>query len=254
MKEQALSIVQAETSDQAKRNRLREYLQHLLLRTLFEKDLLHKLVFHGGTALRIIHGLARFSEHLDFHLKTSNRSFELAPHLPVLKKRLMENGYDVSLTTPSTGHVQSSMVQFSNLLFESGLSPYKDQKLNLKLEIDTHPPKGFTLQKNMINKYFPYIVHSHDKPSFLAGKLHAVFQRIYTKGRDYYDLFFYLNRWRDTEPNMTYLRNALSQSNYKGRKVDEDNWRELVANKIESTNWSGLTKDVEPFLLEGADL
>jgi len=53
---------------------------------------------------------------------------------------------------------------------------------------------------------------------------------------------------------MTYLRNALSQSNYKGSKVDEDNWRERVANKIESTNWSELTKDVEPFLLEGADL
>ena len=254
MKEQALSIVKAETSDQAKRNHLREYLQHVLLRTLFEKDLLHQLVFHGGTALRMIHGLARFSEDLEFHLKTSNPSFELAPHLPVIEKRLKENGYDVTLTTPSTGPVQSSMVKFSDLLFESGLSPHKNQILNVKLEIDTNPPEGFTLQTNMINKYFPFAVHSHYKPSFLAGKLHAVLTRRYTKGRDYYDLFFYLNRWRETEPNMTYLRNALSQSNYKGRKVDEDNWRELVANKIESTNWSGLIKDVEPFLLEGADL
>ncbi len=254
MKEQALSIVKAETSDQAKRNQLREYSQDVFLRTLFEENLLHKLVFHGGTALRIIHGLARFSEDLDFHLKTSDRSFELASHLPLLKKRLKEKGYDVTLTTPSTGHVQSSLVKFSKLLFESGLSPHKNQTLNLKLEIDTHPLKGFTLQTNKINKYFPYIVHSHDQPSFLAGILHAVLQRIYTKGRDCYDLFFYLNRWRETEPNMIYLRNALSQSNYNGRKVDEDNWREVVAKKIESTNWSGLTEEVEPFLLEGADL
>ena len=112
MKEQALSIVKAETSDQAKRNQLREYLRDVFLRTLFEENLLHKLVFHGGTALRIIHGLARFSEDLDFHLKTSDRSFELASHLPLLKKRFKEKGYDVTLTTPSTGHVQSSLVKF----------------------------------------------------------------------------------------------------------------------------------------------
>ena len=254
MKEQALSIVKAGTSDQANRNLLREYLQHVLLRTLFEKDLLHKLVLHGGTALRIIHELARFSEDLDFHLKRSDPGFELTPYLPILEKRLKENGYDVSLTTPLTGNVQSSMIKFSDLLFDSGLSPHRNQKLNVKLEIDTNPPKGFTVKTHVINKYFPYTVHSHDKPSFLAGKLHAVLQRSYTKGRDYYDLSFYLNRWRDTAPNIAYLRNALRHTNYKGEEITEDNWREVMASKIESTNWRGVTKDVEPFLLDGVDL
>ena len=49
MKEQALQVVEAEATDRAKRNRLREYLQHVVLRELFEQKLLGKLVFHGGT-------------------------------------------------------------------------------------------------------------------------------------------------------------------------------------------------------------
>ena len=253
MREQALQVVESEATDRAKRNRLREYLQHVVLRELFEQKLLGKLVFHGGTALRITHDLARFSEDLDFHLKEPQPDFDLTSDLDTVRKRLEENGYDVTLSTSLGGNVKSSMIRFAGLLFECGLTPHPHQNLNVKLEIEANPPAGFGIQTSTINKYFPYVIYHHDRPTFLAGKLHAILQRRHTKGRDYYDLVFYLNRWMDVEPNIPYLNHALAQTGYKGAEVSLENWRKLVAQKVESLNWKQVIEDLEPFLLRSKD-
>ena len=55
MKSEALRLVQAAQSPREGFLELREYLQHVILRALFETKALNQLVFHGGTALRIIH-------------------------------------------------------------------------------------------------------------------------------------------------------------------------------------------------------
>ena len=82
---------------------------------------------------------------------------------------------------------------------------------------------------------------------------HAVLQRPYAKGRDYYDLMFYLNRWRQTGPNVAYLVNALQQTGYEGEAVTADNWRRVVAARVEAVDWPGVVADVDPFLLREAD-
>ncbi len=249
MREQALQVVEAEATDRAKRSRLREYLQHIVLRELFEQKLLEKLVFHGGTALRITHDLARFSEDLDFHLREPQPDFDLTSDLDAVRKRLEENGYDVTLSTSLRGNVKSSMIRFAGLLFECGLTPHQQQNLNVKLEIDANPPAGFGTHTSTINKYFPYVIHHHDRATFLAGKLHAILQRSYAKGRDFYDLVFYQNRWKGIVPNIPYLNSALAQTGYEGVPLTPENWRELVAHKVESANWKEVIEDVEPFLL-----
>lgn len=253
MKEQALQIVAAESTDRAKKNRLREYLQHVLLRELFEQDLLEKLLFHGGTALRIIYDLARFSEDLDFHLKEPQPDFNLSPYMEALPDRLEKSGYDVTLTTRLSGQVKSSMIRFTGLLYECGLTPHPNQNLSVKLEIDAKPPAAFSFETSTVNQYLPYVIHHHDRPTFLAGKLHAMLERAYVKGRDFYDLVFYLNRWKDIEPNIPYLNNALVQTGYEGVPLTPENWRELVAHKVESVNWEEVIEDVEPFLLRLED-
>ncbi|MCZ6877598.1 MAG: nucleotidyl transferase AbiEii/AbiGii toxin family protein [Acidobacteria bacterium] len=172
---------------------------------------------------------------------------------PTVRKRLEENGYDVSLSTRLKNNVKSSMIRFTGLLFECGLAPQQDQSLTVKLEIDANPPAGFSIHTSTINKYFPYVIHHHDRPTFLAGKLHAILQRRYAKGRDYYDLVFYLNRWLDIQPNFPYLNNALAQTEYEGAEVTLENWRRLVAQKVESLNWKQVIEDLEPFLLRSND-
>ncbi|MFW6279939.1 MAG: hypothetical protein ACOC2T_02830, partial [Planctomycetota bacterium] len=68
MKDEALQIVAEVPTEQGRLNHLREYLQHAILREMYEIGWLPQLIFHGDTALRILHGLRRFSEDLVFYL------------------------------------------------------------------------------------------------------------------------------------------------------------------------------------------
>lgn len=256
MKDQALQIAAAATDDRAARNRLREYLQHVILRALFERDVLGQLVFHSGTALRMVHDLPRFSEDLDFHTARPDPGFDLAVHLSGLTADLEQAGYSVELTPKPpklAANVQSCMVKFVGLLYDCALHARPEAKLNVKLEVDRNPPDGFAVTSSLVNTYFPFVVKHHDRPSFIAGKLHALLQRPYPKGRDYYDLLFYLQRWNDVEPNVEYLQQALRQTDYAGAPVSHDSWRRVTADKIQAIDWERIRDDIAPFLLRSAD-
>lgn len=254
MKEQALEVARGADTDLQSLNRLREYLQHVLLRELFDRDGLEDLVFHGGTALRFLHGLERFSEDLDFHTEQPNSDWSLEPRLESLEKEITYQGYDFDYTEPTQAPVKSSFLTFEGLMYEADLSDHENEKLRIKLEIDPNPPDGFTVETTSINEFFPYVVHHHDRPSFLAGKLHAILQRDWTKGRDYYDLWFYLTRWENVDPNIPYLRNALDQTEYEGEPITDDNWKNLTARRIQDLEWEDVRSDIEPFLLRQSDL
>lgn len=253
MKDRALSIAKQEKNTQLSINKLREYLQHLILRELFEQNILDNLVFHGGTALRILFDLRRFSEDLDFHLGDNN-SFNFHHCTKKLKQHLTLQGYQLSLKENFEGAVQSVFVKFESLLYEAGLSSQKEEKLRVKIEVDMNPPTGFMTNFSLVNTYFPFGLIHHNKESFLAGKLHAVIQRSFTKGRDYYDLWFYLSRWKGLNPNIKYLNNALKQTNYEGPSLEVHNWKEVTAEKIKDVDWDYVVSDLEPFLENQNDL
>ncbi len=254
MKDEALWIAHDENNPRQAKNRLREYLQHVILRQLFEQGLTDRLIFHSGTALRILHGLRRFSEDIDFHLTESGSQFSLKGTLSILERGLRLSGYGISLREQTERTVQSLFVKFTGLLFEAGISPHSSEVLSVNIKVDTNPPLGFQTERNLVNIYFPFAVKHHDHSTFLAGKLHAVLQRKYTKGRDWYDLAFYLSRWRGVEPNVVYLYNALLQTEWEGVEVSKGNWRSLVADKSGTVNWQLIREDVAPFVESEADL
>lgn len=255
MKEKALRIASRQEGEQNKLNYLREYLQHLILREMFELNWLSELVFHGGTALRIIHDLNRFSEDLDFHLGYEDKEYSITEKLSNLQKKLSLNGYKLEISSSSEGNVKNPTIKFAGgLLKEAGISPHENQKLNIKLEIDTNPPKGFTTDTTLINEYFPLALNHHDRASFIAGKCHAILQREWTKGRDFFDLLFYLNKWEGIEPNFDYLNNALEQTGFAGTRITRGNWRETLLEKVKEVSWSLVEDDVKPFLLNDEDL
>jgi hypothetical protein len=254
MKDRALSIVEEKATDLAKRNHLREYLQHVILRELFELKFLDDVVFHGGTALRILHDLDRFSEDLDFHTKTPDPDFALEPVLESMSGRLDAQGYDVSCSEVGEGNVRSSFVKFAGLLYEAGISAHENEKLRIKLEIDCQPPAGFGTKTSRVGAFFPYVVDHHDRPTFIGGKLHAILQREWAKGRDFFDLMFYLDRWPETDPNTTYLNNALDQTGWEGPGLTVDNWRAVTADRVEQVDWDAVREDVAPFVLRSGEL
>ncbi len=254
MKEQALSIVKSASNPQKAKNELREFLQHLILRKMFELNLNQALVFHGETALRIIHGLARFSEDLDFHTRGTNYEINFESMITQIQRDLGRNGYNVSSKVKTLRTVNSAFIRFSRLLYESGLSPLQDENLSIKIEIDTNPTSGFDIDRSMVNQYFPISIIHHDQASFIAGKCHAILQRQYSKGRDFYDLMFYLSRWKTIEPNFVYLNNCLVQSGYGGESFSSNNWRKLLLNRLRSINWQLVKEDVSPFIGSNSDL
>ncbi|MBU0712747.1 nucleotidyl transferase AbiEii/AbiGii toxin family protein [bacterium] len=254
MKEQIKYILQNSHNPQQARLLLREYLQHVILRQLFEMKLLQELVFQGGTALRIIYGLNRFSEDLDFQLLNAPSRYSITATILKLRRNLEKQGYLISDTSVNEKTVSSTFIWFEGLLAEFGLSLHSNEKLSVKIDLDTNPPDGYGKQAILINRYFPFSLIQHDLPSFLSGKLHAVLQRAYTKGRDYYDLVFLLSRWKGLKPNIPFLSNTLTQTGYSGEPVTEQNWREIILRRINETEWDEVINDVEPFLESNVDL
>jgi len=253
MKSTAIRIVEEAGSPIIAYLKLREYLQHVILRVLFEQKDLPNLIFHGGTALRIIHGLNRFSEGLDFHLKVTNEKFNFTRVISNLRKNLALQGYTISNSIVKEKTVRTTFIKFERLLFECGLSPNEDEKLSIKLEVDANPPTGGAVERKIINTYFPFSLIHHDVPSFLSGKFHAILQRPYTKGRDFYDIIFLLSRWKRLQPNIVYLQNALIQTNYSGELINIDTWRSVIGEFARNLNWDHIREDVKPFLISNAD-
>jgi hypothetical protein len=88
----------------------------------------------------------------------------------------------------------------------------------------------------------------YDRPSLLAGKLHALFSRSYTKGRDLYDLMWYLADPTWPDPNLELLNNALRQTDWKGLTLESRTWRAIVAERLSDLDWTTAVNDVRPFL------
>ena len=72
------------------------------------------------------------------------------------------------------------------------MSPHKSQVFAVKLEVDTNPPDGALLSTTSLKRHVALNLQHHDRASLFAGKLHAVLQRVYAKGRDIFDLWWYL--------------------------------------------------------------
>ncbi|MBC8377080.1 MAG: nucleotidyl transferase AbiEii/AbiGii toxin family protein [FCB group bacterium] len=253
MKSEAIRIAQEAGSPTIAYLQLREYLQHVILRALFEQKELPQLIFHRGTALRIIHGLNRFSEDLDFHLRLPNETYSLSEVIVMLRRNLSFQGYQISDTVIKEKTVRSTFIKFEGLLFECGLTANEDEKLSIKLEVDANPPPGWQVERKLINDYSPFSITHHDVPSFLSGKIHAILQRPYSKGRDFYDLIFLLSRWQDVQPNIPYLQHALQQTGYMGTPIDENSWKSILSDTARSLNWSSIQDDVRPFVISTSD-
>jgi hypothetical protein len=95
--------------------------------------------------------------------------------------------------------------------------------------------------------------HNHDRPSLLAGKLHAVLQRPYLKGRDLWDMMWYLSDPDWPAPNLLLLNHALGQSGWSGPELTEATWRSAVWQRLDAVAWEQAVADVRPFLEPSAD-
>ncbi|MEX0387225.1 nucleotidyl transferase AbiEii/AbiGii toxin family protein [Spiribacter onubensis] len=244
------TIAGADEQEQA----LKEILQELTLYALWREGFFHVAAFQGGTCLRILYGLPRFSEDLDFILQTPDPDFSWARTVEGVAAVLAEFGVVAELTdrTRADRAVRQAMLKDNSLggqldLKFTDLPP--GRKLRIKLEVDTNPPSGSAWSQRFHDFPTDFSVAVQDLPSNFALKLHALLCRPYTKGRDWYDLLWYIRN--GTLPNMHLLQNALDQTKAvagSDTEISPEWLRQALIAKIQSLDWAEAIRDVEPFL------
>ena len=254
MKEYLASLVKQTNTPLEGKNLAREYLQARILESLQKSGAMIPLAFHGGTALRFLFSHGRYSEDLDFALEGNRERYDFRDYLTAIRSDLSPEGYQIEIKANDQKTVNSAFIRFPGLLYEMGLSPMQSEVLAVKIEVDTNPPKGAGLATTVTRRFVLLQLHHHDRPSLLSGKLHAILQRAYTKGRDIYDLLWYLSDPTWPAPNLILLNNALAQTKWTGELLTEENWKKEVWKRLKALNWSGIVDDVRPFVEPSFDL
>jgi len=232
----------------------REYLQARLLECLQENGAFVNWAFVGGTALRFLYLMPRFSEDLDFSLAEPGIEDNFIELMKKAKSSFQAEDYSLTIKAKTEKTVKSAFVKFASLLFEIGLSPHRSEVISINIEIDINPPAGANLETSVVRRHCMLNLQHYDKSSLLAGKLHALLTRKYVKGRDVYDLMWYLSDKTWPEPNIALLNNALRQTGWSGPEMSMDNWKKETALRVSQYDWDRVIADVHSFIERREDL
>jgi predicted nucleotidyltransferase component of viral defense system len=238
-------------SVESKINRLREILQLVCLKIMQDKGCFANLAFVGGTALRILFDLRRFSEDLDFSV-IDKKGYDFGNIAALLKHEFNLRGLNLETKTKEAKTVQSSMLKFPRLLKELGISVLESQKLSIKIEADSNPPDGWHIENTVVNKVYLLNLTHFALPSLYATKIHSCVFRKYTKGRDFYDLVWYLGK--KVKPNYELLNNAIKQTEGESPGLSDKNIKGFLLDKISRVNFAAVKKDIERFLEDKSEL
>jgi len=235
-------------------NALKEILQEILLFSLWQADFFEVAAFQGGTSLRILHGLPRFSEDIDFILIEPDPAFSWKPYLESLIETCKEFGIAPEALDKNhmDRNVKAALIKdnsIANQLNLGFIDNQSDRTLKIKLEIDCNPPAGSDCEYTYLDFPVDFEVCHQDMSSNFALKTHALLCRPYLKGRDWYDFGWYIAE--EVTPNLLLLKNALDQYGpWKGKELNVDRkWlAKVLGDKIASIDWQAAAADVERFL------
>ena len=247
------------------REALREIIQEIALLGLYRSNFFDRACFYGGTALRIFHGLDRFSEDLDFSLAKADPAFDLEPYLKYVKNELMAFGFLVEVAKKEKSistEIESAFIKAGTEMhfIKIGLReelfprPARTDNLKVKLEVDTNPPGDAESSIKYHLSPIPFAIRLMDPPYLFAGKVHALLCREWKggriKGRDLYDYVWFI--YRKTPLHLRYLADRMKQTGHLNPDLELDRSAvlELLADKFKTIDFSKAKKDILPFIRE----
>lgn len=240
---------------------LRELIQHIVLLGLWRAGFFEHAAFYGGTALRILHSLPRFSEDIDFSLLEREQDFSLASYTSGLQTELYGFGFEVDIVSSGTrtSPIESAFVKantrFHLLQVKPGSSLAStvpsNQLLKIKLEVDTIPPGKFETEVLPVLEPIPFYVRTLSLPDLFAGKMHCILFRRWksrVKGRDWYDLLWFLRK--RVPLHLAHLEERMRQSGdwQEGRNISRHDLLRFYEHRVEQVNFSKAAADVLPFI------
>lgn len=247
-------------------NALREILQEVALLGLWRIKFFEHAAFYGGTALRILFGLDRYSEDLDFSLLKPSKDFSMGSFGKSLKREVESYGFDVDIDHKAgVSQIDSAFLKANThrelLMIGAGESVVRGvhprQNLKIRIEVDTDPPGGFETESRYVLQPIPFAVRTYTLPDLFAGKLHAVLCRRWksrAKGRDWYDLVWYVSH--HPEVRLSHLEARMRQTGDWGGKgnLSAEKVIELLHARIDITDVDQIRQEVAPFVKDQRSL
>jgi len=241
-------------------NALKEIIQKIALCGLWRAKFFEKAAFYGGTALRIFYGLDRFSEDLDFSLLQPDPSIQLTPYYHAIKKECELYGFDVVITEKKKQEktpIQSAFLKTNTILNDLIITSDSHKQLKIKLEIDTLPPNLFETETQYLLQPIEFFVKTYTIPNLFAGKMHAILCRSWktrVKGRDWYDLIFYIKNHYSL--NLLHLHSRLYQSSHLdiATPLTPEKLKTLLHEKIDTVDFEQAKIDIQRFIKDPSRL
>jgi hypothetical protein len=239
---------------------LREVMQEIALAGLQRSGFFEKAAFYGGSALRIFHGLQRFSEDLDFSLLEVNAAFSLEPYLAGIVSEFAALGVIVRIEEKKKSAITQIDSAFLkpdtnwNELLVSEIIPQESLNvkpiLKIKIEVDKRPPFGFETEEKLLLKPFSFYVKCYTLPNLFAGKMHALLFRNWkdrVKGRDWFDMEWYIRK--GIPLNLHHLHRRSSDSgHWKEGSMTKKQFDSLLIQKIQSVSIDRVREDIIRFI------
>lgn len=238
--------------------KIRELLQQSALLGLYRANFFAHAAFYGGTALRILYGMNRFSEDLDFSLLKPNLEFNFSPFLSSLEKEMESLGFQVTVTKKEKNQFTGILSAFLktntlNLLLNIAPKDYRgkihpEQQIKIKLELDTDPSPGFRTLSVVSREPTPFQVLTYHQSDLFAGKLHACLYRAWkkrVKGRDWFDFVWFIQK--NIPLNFDHFKRVAKHIGGKEYSDPKELFSELQQ-KIKTIDWTLAKKDVERFI------
>jgi predicted nucleotidyltransferase component of viral defense system len=244
---------------------LREVLQEVALAGLWRTRFFERAAFYGGTALRLLYGLDRFSEDLDFSLTEPDPEWKLSDRLESLRVEIEAFGFAVGIEPKHEGKIDSAFIKANTKIhlirIEAPMamadSTASNRLVRVKLETDTDPPAGIKTEVKTLLEPFPVSIRVVTLPCLFAGKLHAALCRSWktrVKGRDWYDLLFFVSH--DIPADLNHLEARLRQSGHwkEDGPLKEDDARRMLGKRIADIDWRQAVEDALPFVRDPRSL
>ncbi|MCE7870237.1 nucleotidyl transferase AbiEii/AbiGii toxin family protein [bacterium CPR1] len=241
---------------------LREILQQIALLGLWRSKFFEHAAFYGGTALRVLYGLDRYSEDLDFSLLGPDPTFSLSPYGEALRRELSSFGFEVSFeikrkkvdSAIESAFLKANTLQHLILIqavpnLTSQLHP--GEVLRIKLEVDTQPPGGFETESRFLLLPVPFAVKVFSLPDLFAGKMHALLCRRWktrVKGRDWYDLVWYLGHYPRLRLSHLEARMRATGDWSESTRIDRDRLMSMVRAAIARLDVDQARQEVERYV------
>ncbi|MGA8165337.1 MAG: nucleotidyl transferase AbiEii/AbiGii toxin family protein [Waddliaceae bacterium] len=243
-------------------NALKEIIQDIALLGLWRAKFFEHAAFYGGTALRTLYNLNRFSEDLDFMLLKMNSEFQLKPYQNALQTELAAFGLTVTVTEKKKtkeSAIRSAFLKANTKEHVIRVGAPKGvvtafqlgEAIKIKLEIDTDPCSGFVTEtRNLINPV-PFWVRTLSRPSLFSGKMHAVICRGWgkrVKGRDWYDMLWFIQR--GTPLDLEFLERKMRQTGHlpEPEILTQKRLLEMLHARIEELDVAEAKEDVIRFI------